>query len=168
MRPRLDELLEPDGFVLEVDPLDVRPRREPAPVRDDELEALRERPLCRPGCVAVDDAAVDEEDAGTVDPAILWTDTKYGGNRMLVGNRCVTSGPVSSDILARLMQAASPSSFDPAGAGGLLLGVLALCIGLGVLIGWLAGGAGIGALLGSVVGIVAGTFAVYRRYRGAI
>jgi hypothetical protein len=111
---------------------------------------------------------VDEEDAGTVDPAILLTGTKYGENRMLVGNRCVTSGPVSSDILARLMQAASPSSFDPAGAGGLLLGVLALCIGLGVLIGWLAGGAGIGALLGSVVGIVAGTFAVYRRYRGAI
>jgi hypothetical protein len=87
---------------------------------------------------------------------------------MLVGNRCVTNPPVYSDILARLMQAASPSSFDPAGAGGLLLGVLVLCIGLGVLIGWLAGGAGIGALLGSVVGIVAGTFAVYRRYRGAI
>ena len=87
---------------------------------------------------------------------------------MPAGNRCVTSSPLSSGILARLMQAASPSSFDPAGAGGLLLGVLVLCIGLGVLIGWLAGGAGIGALLGSVVGIVAGTFAVYRRYRGAI
>ena len=86
---------------------------------------------------------------------------------MLVGNRCVTSLPVSSGILARLMQAASPSSFDPAGAGGLLLGVLALCIGLGVLIGWLAGAAGIGALIGSLVGILAGTFAVYRRYRGA-
>jgi hypothetical protein len=86
---------------------------------------------------------------------------------MPIGNRCVTSLPVSSGILARLMQAASPSSFDPAGAGGLLLGVLALCIGLGVLIGWLAGGAGIGALIGSVVGIAAGTFAVYRRYRGA-
>jgi hypothetical protein len=87
---------------------------------------------------------------------------------MVVGNRCVTRSPLSSGILARLMQAASPSSFDPAGAGGLLLGVLVVCIGLGVLIGWLAGGAGIGALLGSVVGIVAGTFAVYRRYRGAI
>ena len=71
---------------------------------------------------------------------------------MPVGNRCVTSLPPGSGILARLMQAASPSSFDPAGAGGLLLGVLVLCIGL----------------LGSVVGIVAGTFAVYRRYRGAI
>src|SRR6266550_4565529 len=59
---------------------------------------------------------------------------------MPVGNRCVTSLPVSSGILARLMPVASPSSFDPAGAGGLLLGVLVLCIGLGVLIGWLAGG----------------------------
>ncbi|MDX6442056.1 MAG: hypothetical protein QOE43_1785 [Gaiellaceae bacterium] len=65
------------------------------------------------------------------------------------------------------MQAASSSSFDPAGAGGLLLGVLALCIGLGVLVGWLAGAAGIGALIGAVVGIILGTFAVYRRYRGA-
>jgi hypothetical protein len=65
------------------------------------------------------------------------------------------------------MQAASPSSFDPAGAGGLLLGVLALCIGLGVLVGWLVGATGIGVLIGAVVGILAGTFAVYRRYRGA-
>jgi hypothetical protein len=87
---------------------------------------------------------------------------------MLDGNRCVTSWPVYSDILARLMQAASPSSFDPAGAGGLLLGVLALCIGLGLLIGWLVGAAGIGVLIGAVLGIVGGTFAVYRRYRGAI
>ncbi len=87
---------------------------------------------------------------------------------MFAGNRCVTSLPVSSDILARLMQAASPPSFDPAGAGGLLLGVLVVCIGLGLLLGWLAGAAGIGVLVGAVVGIVAGTFAVYRRYRGAI
>ena len=86
---------------------------------------------------------------------------------MLVGNRCVTSLPVSSGILARLMQAASPSSFDPAGAGGLLLGVLVLCIGIGALIGWWAGAAGIGILIGAVIGILAGTFAVYRRYRGA-
>lgn len=75
--------------------------------------------------------------------------------------------PVSSGILARLMQAASPSSFDPAGAGGLLLGVLLACIGIGALIGWSAGAAGIGALIGAVLGILAGTFAVYRRYRGA-
>jgi hypothetical protein len=65
------------------------------------------------------------------------------------------------------MQAASPSSFDPAGAGGLLLGVLVVCIGVGALIGWWAGGTGIGVLIGAVVGILGGTFAVYRRYRGA-
>jgi hypothetical protein len=65
------------------------------------------------------------------------------------------------------MQAASPSSFDPAGAGGLLLGVLVLCIGAGALIGWWAGATGIGVLIGAVLGILAGTFAVYRRYRGA-
>lgn len=87
---------------------------------------------------------------------------------MLAANRSVTSSPGASGILARLMQAASPPSFDPAGAGGLLLGVLAACIGLGALVGWAAGGIGIGVLIGAVVGIAAGTFAVYRRYRGAI
>jgi hypothetical protein len=73
-----------------------------------------------------------------------------------------------SAILAAPMQAASPSSFEPAGAGGLLLAVLVLCIGAGVLVGWLAGSAGIGALIGAVLGILGGIFAVYRRYRGVI
>ena len=86
---------------------------------------------------------------------------------MVQGVPSVTSGRFASGILARLMQAASPSSFDPAGAGGLLLGVLVLCIGIGALIGWWAGAAGIGILIGAVIGILAGTFAVYRRYRGA-
>jgi len=86
---------------------------------------------------------------------------------MAVADRCVTSWPAYSGILARPMQAASPTSFDPAGAGGLLLGVLLACIGLGALIGWAAGAVGIGALVGAVLGIAAGTFAVYRRYRGA-
>ena len=66
------------------------------------------------------------------------------------------------------MQAASPSSFEPAGAGGLLLAVLALCVAAGLLVGWLAGATGIGILLGAVVGILGGIFAVYRRYRGLI
>jgi F0F1-type ATP synthase assembly protein I len=65
------------------------------------------------------------------------------------------------------MQAASPSQFDAAGAGGLLLAVLLLCIGLGALLGWAVGTAGIGALVGAILGIAAGTYAVYRRYRGA-
>jgi F0F1-type ATP synthase assembly protein I len=62
------------------------------------------------------------------------------------------------------MQAASPSSFDPAGAGGVLLAALVVCIGLGVLVGWAAGAAAIGALVGAVLGVLAGIAAVYRRY----
>ena len=56
---------------------------------------------------------------------------------------------------------------QPAGAGGLLLGVLVACIGVGVLVGWAAGSGAIGALVGSVAGILGGIFAVYRRYRDA-
>ena len=59
------------------------------------------------------------------------------------------------------------ASFDPAGAGGVLLAALVVCIGLGVLVGWAVGSAGIGALVGAIVGILAGIFAVYRRYRNA-
>jgi|GEM_PF-2171292 hypothetical protein len=65
------------------------------------------------------------------------------------------------------MQAASPTSLNPAGAGGLLLAVLVLGIAAGLLVGWAAGAAAIGALGGAVVGIVGGILAVYRRYRGA-
>jgi F0F1-type ATP synthase assembly protein I len=65
------------------------------------------------------------------------------------------------------MQAASTSQFDAAGAGGLLLGVLLLCIGIGELVGWAAGATGIGALVGAILGIGAGTYVVYRRYRSA-
>jgi hypothetical protein len=80
---------------------------------------------------------------------------------------CVTSSRLGSGILARLMQAASPSQFNAAGAGGVLLGVLVACVGAGVLVGWAAGSGAIGALVGAVVGILGGIFAVYRRYRGA-
>jgi hypothetical protein len=86
---------------------------------------------------------------------------------MNIPDRSVTSGALSSGILARLMQAASPSQFNAAGAGGVLLAVLVACIGLGVLVGWAAGSGAIGALLGAVAGILGGIFAVYRRYRDA-
>jgi hypothetical protein len=76
MRSGVDELVEPRRLVLEVDPLDVRAGREAAPVRDDELEALREGALGRPGDLAIDDAAVDEEDPRSGDPGILGTGTK--------------------------------------------------------------------------------------------
>lgn len=62
------------------------------------------------------------------------------------------------------MQGTSPSSFDPAGAGGVLLAALIVCIGLGLLVGWAVGAAGIGALVGAIVGILAGIGAVYKRY----
>jgi F0F1-type ATP synthase assembly protein I len=60
----------------------------------------------------------------------------------------------------------SPSQFQPAGAGALLLGTTAAGVGIGALAGWAAGSAGIGALGGAVLGIPAGVFVVYRRYRG--
>jgi hypothetical protein len=62
------------------------------------------------------------------------------------------------------MEPAARRPFQPAGAGGLLLGVLILCIAIGLLIGWVAGSIGIGILIGAVVGIPLAVFAVYRRY----
>jgi hypothetical protein len=63
------------------------------------------------------------------------------------------------------MEPSRPSSFQPAGAGGLLLGTTALSIGVGALVGWGAGSTAIGALVGAVVGIPASILVVYRRYR---
>jgi hypothetical protein len=64
------------------------------------------------------------------------------------------------------MEPPARQSFEPAGAGMLLLGVTGLSTGAGALIGWAFGSPGIGALVGAIVGIPAGVFAVYRRYRG--
>src|SRR6476646_99812 len=63
MRARLEELLEPDRLVLEVDPIDLRSWREAAPVREDELEAVGERLLRRPGQLRIDDGTVHEQEA---------------------------------------------------------------------------------------------------------
>jgi F0F1-type ATP synthase assembly protein I len=72
-------------------------------------------------------------------------------------------------MLPPAVQAASPrQTFDPAGAGAVLLTATAVCIGVGALIGWAAGSFGLGILGGAVVGVPAGIVAVYRRYRGAI
>jgi len=65
------------------------------------------------------------------------------------------------------MQAASPSQFDAAGAGGILLGVMLACIAVGALVGWAAGSVGIGAIVGAIVGIGMGSWSVYRRYKDA-
>jgi hypothetical protein len=62
------------------------------------------------------------------------------------------------------MQGTTSPQFNAAGAGGVLLAVLAVCIGVGVLVGWAAGSGAIGALFGAVVGILGGIAAVYARY----
>jgi hypothetical protein len=62
------------------------------------------------------------------------------------------------------MEPSARRPFEPAGAGGLLLGILLAAIAVGLLIGWLAGSAGSGILIGAVVGLPLAVFAVYRRY----
>jgi hypothetical protein len=62
------------------------------------------------------------------------------------------------------MEPSARRPFEPAGAGGLLLGILVAVIAVGLLIGWIAGSAGIGILIGAVVGLPVAVFAVYRRY----
>ena len=132
MRSRLDELLEPVGLVLEVDVVDVRAGRKAAPVRDDEARSARRAGAAPPRSRSpLHDAAVHEEEPRGEPLLHRATNlTRNSGNRR---DRCVTSEGVFSGMLALQMQAASPSSFDPAGAGGVLLGALVVCIGLGVL-----------------------------------
>ena len=76
----------------------------------------------------------------------------------------VTKSPIRYCYSRARMQGTASSQISAAGAGGVLLAVLAACVGIGVLIGWAAGSGPIGALLGAVFGIFGGIFAVYRRY----
>jgi F0F1-type ATP synthase assembly protein I len=62
------------------------------------------------------------------------------------------------------MEPSARRPFEPAGAGGLLLGILVAAILVGLLVGWIAGSAGIGILIGAVVGLPLAVFTVYRRY----
>jgi hypothetical protein len=57
-------------------------------------------------------------------------------------------------------------SFEPAGAGAVLIATTAATGGAGALVGWAFGNPTVGAVGGVCVGIPAGVFAVYRRYRG--
>ncbi|MFL5945235.1 MAG: hypothetical protein ACJ74C_07335 [Gaiellaceae bacterium] len=66
------------------------------------------------------------------------------------------------------MEPTARRQFEPAGAGGLLLGILLASIGVGALIGWAVGSAGLGALVGAVLGIPLAVYSVYRRYRGML
>ena len=65
------------------------------------------------------------------------------------------------------MEPGSRQTFEPAGAGGILIGVTEAAVAIGALVGWALGSVGIGCLIGAVVGIPAGIYSVYRRYRGA-
>ena len=65
------------------------------------------------------------------------------------------------------MEPSTGRQFEPAGAGGVLLGILLAAIAFGALIGWAVGSVGIGALIGAVLGIPLAVYSVYRRYRGA-
>jgi hypothetical protein len=64
------------------------------------------------------------------------------------------------------MEPSPRQSFEPAGAGALLLATGGATTGAGAFIGWIFGNATLGAIAGLCVGIPAGVFAVYRRYRG--
>jgi hypothetical protein len=70
-------------------------------------------------------------------------------------------------LAVRMEQPGRRQTFNPAGAGGLLLGTTGACMGIGALVGWALGATGIGLLVGAIVGIPLAVFAVYRRYRGA-
>lgn len=66
------------------------------------------------------------------------------------------------------MEPTARRQFEPAGAGGVLLGILLAAMAVGALIGWLAGSAGLGTLIGAVIGIPLAVYSVYRRYRGTL
>jgi F0F1-type ATP synthase assembly protein I len=70
-------------------------------------------------------------------------------------------------MLAAQMEPAR-QTFDPAGAGALLVTGTAVGIGAGALIGWAAGSVPYGLLAGAVAGVPLGVFTVYRRYRGTL
>jgi F0F1-type ATP synthase assembly protein I len=66
------------------------------------------------------------------------------------------------------MEPATRPSFQPAAAGGVLVGLLLAAIAIGALIGWALGSVGYGVLIGAITGIPLAVFSVYRRYRGMI
>ena len=65
------------------------------------------------------------------------------------------------------MEPSPRPTFNPAGAGGLLVAATAASIGAGSVIGWAAGHWTYGALGGAVVGVPAGVVAVYKTYGDA-
>ena len=76
----------------------------------------------------------------------------------------VTNSP---DMLAAQMEPAR-QTFDPAGAGALLVTGTAAGIAGGALIGWASGSVGYGILVGAAVGVPIGIGAVYHRYKDSL
>ena len=70
-------------------------------------------------------------------------------------------------MLAAQMEPAR-QTFDPAGAGALLVTGTAAGIAGGALIGWASGSVGYGILIGAVVGVPLGIGAVYHRYKDSL
>jgi len=67
-------------------------------------------------------------------------------------------------VCSRPMEPSPRPTFNPAGAGGLLIATTAATIGLGALIGWAVGHWSYGALGGAVAGVPAGVAGVYKVY----
>jgi F0F1-type ATP synthase assembly protein I len=63
------------------------------------------------------------------------------------------------------MDPAPRPTFQPAGAGALLVSTTAAGVGVGALVGWAAGSTAYGAIGGAAASVPAGVFVVYRRYR---
>jgi hypothetical protein len=57
------------------------------------------------------------------------------------------------------------ATFQPAGAGAVLLSGIGIGVGAGALVGWAAGSVPYGVLAGAAAGVPIGVFAVYWRYR---
>ena len=114
--------------------------------------------------------------AGVPSRAVQKHDARTGTDRLDVHSESVQARPLFAKpcafsllqglLCSRCMEPAPRSSFEPAGAGALLMGTTAASVGVGALVGWAAGSAALGALGGAVVGIPGGIFVVYRRYRG--
>ena len=63
---------------------------------------------------------------------------------------------------------AASVGLESKGAGTLLAGTTAACIGCGALVGWAAGSVGYGMLAGAMIGIPAGVGAVYVKYKDTV
>ena len=68
-------------------------------------------------------------------------------------------------LCSRRMDPPPRPTFEPAGAGALLVSGIGVGIGAGALIGWAAGSVGYGVLGGAALGVPGGILAVYLRYR---